>query len=239
MASISQKRHPLQRLPSPSRGVSAIVHLAGIISFSLSYKYLVDYPTMVNDSYGWHWQYLTILGLTIAHATFIFGLLADITLSPRLFLIKNTLSLCSAPLEVLISILYWGISAIDKTLVVPPEIRVSSIADVGFHAMPAILLTIDLLFLSPPWTIRVLPAMGLSSLIAVAYWGWVEHCYQHNGWYPYPLFGYLDRFQRIGVFTGAAVTMTLSTALLQWLYGRVNGTEAAQKRSTPNNIKGE
>lgn len=174
-------RHPLQKLSSPSRGFSAFVHIAGIISFSLSYKYLVDFPSLINESYGWHWQYLTILGLTVAHATFIFGLLADITDSPTLFAIKNSLSLCSTPLEVLISILYWGISAIDKTLVVPPELYIAPLADIGFHAMPSILLTIDLLLLSPPWTIRALPAMGLSSAIAVMYWAWVEHCFQHNG----------------------------------------------------------
>jgi hypothetical protein len=173
--------HPLQRLASPSRGISAAVHVLGIISFTLSYKYLIDFPTHINASYGWHWQYLTILGLTVAYATFIFGLLADFTLSPKLFLIKNTLSLCSAPLEVLISILYWGICAIDRSLVVPPEIHLAPLADIGFHAAPSILLVIDLLFLSPPWTINALPAMGLSSVIAVAYWAWVEQCYKYNG----------------------------------------------------------
>ena len=35
------------------------------------------------------------------------------------------------------------------------------VVDVSFHAMPAILLTIDLLFLSPPWTIRALPYNGI------------------------------------------------------------------------------
>lgn len=184
MPSSSQKLmayHPLQRLPSPSRGISAVFHFLGIISFSLSFKYLVDYPTAINDSYGWHYQYLTIIGLTIAFGTFIFGFLADITLSPKLFLIKNSLSLCSAPLEVLITILYWGLVAIDRRLVVPPEVEISLYADVGFHAMPAILLTIDLLFLSPPWTLHALPAMGLSSVLAVLYWVWVEHCYKYNG----------------------------------------------------------
>jgi hypothetical protein len=173
--------HPLQRMQSPGRGVSAIIHTIGIISFTLSYKYLLDFPSMINDSYGWHFQYLTIIGLTIAYATFVTGLLADLTLSPRLFLIKNSLSLCSAPLEVLISILYWGISAIDKRLLVPPGVSLSVWADVGFHAVPSILLTIDLLLLSPPWTIHALPAMGLSSVLAVTYWAWVERCYQFNG----------------------------------------------------------
>ncbi|KAK6613815.1 integral membrane protein [Botrytis cinerea] len=188
-------RHPLQRLPSPSPTISALIHLIGLASFSLSYKYLFDFPTFINSSYGWHFQYLTIIGLTLAFLTFVFGFLADITLSPRLFLIKNSLSL-------------------------------------------SILLTIDLLFLSPPWTINALPAMGLSSTLAVAYWAWVEQCYKYNGFYPYPLFGHLDTTQRAILFTGAALTMTGSTAVLKWLYGRVNGLQGAQYRSSPNNIKG-
>ena len=155
--------------------------MLGLISFALAFKYLVDYPSHINESYGWHYQFLTIIGLSIATWTFVFGLLADITLSPTLFVVKNSLSLCSAPLEVLISILYWGISAIDKTLVVPPDVEMSLYADVGFHAMPAILLTLDLLFFSPPWAISALPAMGLSSVLASSYWLWVNQCYTYNG----------------------------------------------------------
>lgn len=184
MASLSEglmARHPLQRLPSPSRGVSVALHLLGLISFALSFKYLIDYPTHINESYGWHYQYLTIIGLTFATGTFFFGLLADITLSPKLFFIKNSLSLCSAPLEVLISILYWGLSAIDKSLVVPPDVHITVYADVGFHAIPAILLTLDLLFFSPPWTMNTLPVMGLTSVLASLYWVWVNQCFKHNG----------------------------------------------------------
>lgn len=57
--------------------------------------------------------------------------------------------------------------------------------------------------------------------------------------YPYPLFGQLNTTQRAVLFVGAALTMTGSTAVLQWLYGRLNGLEGAEKRQTPNNIKGE
>ena len=117
MASQAQRlinKHPLQRLSAPSRGASLILHIGGLTSFALSYKYLVDWPTPINESYGWHWQYLTILGLTVATASFAFGLLADITLSPTLFFVKNSLSLCSAPLEVLISILYVSIPGIER-----------------------------------------------------------------------------------------------------------------------------
>lgn len=54
--------------------------------------------------------------------------------------------------------------------------------DISMHAVPAIVLLIDLLLLSPPWTITVLPALGLSGGIAFGYWFWVERCFQHNGW---------------------------------------------------------
>lgn len=39
--------------------------------------------------------------------------LADVTLSRRLFLIKNLMSVCCAPMEVLISVLYWGLRLVS------------------------------------------------------------------------------------------------------------------------------
>jgi len=136
----------------------------------------------MSDSYGGQFQFLTIIGLAASLLTFSIGLLADLTSSPQLFAVKNRLSVGSAPLEVLVSILYWGLTAIDKTLVVPPELTLPFLPDFGFHAMPAIMMTIDLLFLSPPWTIRAYPAMALSLSIAFLYWGWVEYCFDKNGW---------------------------------------------------------
>jgi hypothetical protein len=41
---------------------------------------------------------------------------------------------------------------------------------------------VDLLFLSPPWTISALPSLGLSGTIAFGYWFWVEQCFYYNGW---------------------------------------------------------
>ena len=140
---------------------------------------LIIFPT--TDFTISSWSYLTILGLAVAYATFVIGLLADLTLSPTLFSIKNTLSLCSTPLEVLISILYWSISAIDKNLLIVPGVEIAPWADIGFHLMPSALLTLDLLLLSPPWTIRPLSAMALSSTLAVGYWAWMERCYSFNG----------------------------------------------------------
>lgn len=65
-----------------------------------------------NESYGWHMQYLTIIGLSLAATTFSIGLLADILSSRRLFSLKNALSVASAPMEVLISLLYWTLKIV-------------------------------------------------------------------------------------------------------------------------------
>ncbi|OQE28564.1 hypothetical protein PENSTE_c003G09084 [Penicillium steckii] len=232
------QKHPLQRLHSPSRGISALVHLTGLASFTYSFKYMNDNPNHANEAYGWHFQYLTVIGLSLSTLTFIFAILADVTLSRRLFLIKNLLSVCSAPLEVLISVLYWGLRLIDERLVVPDWAVIPLDADISFHAMPSILMLIDLLVLSPPWTITILPSLGLSGVIAFGYWFWVERCFFYNGWYPYPIFEQLPTPGRIGLFSLSAVVMALSTATLKWLHGRVNGFGVPiPAQSRPGDIK--
>jgi hypothetical protein len=70
---------------------------------------MLNFTPDSNQAYGWHFQYLTVIGLSLSTFTFAVALLADITSSPRLFLVKNILSTCSAPLEVVISVLYWGL----------------------------------------------------------------------------------------------------------------------------------
>ncbi|KAK9853422.1 hypothetical protein MYU51_006513 [Penicillium brevicompactum] len=231
-------RHPLQRLPSPSRGISALVHLAGLSSFFWAFKYMHENPNQANQAYGWHFQYLTVIGLTLSTLTFTVGLLADITLSRRLFLVKNLLSICSAPLEVLISVLYWGLRSVDERLVIPEWVVIPLHADLSFHATPSVVMLIDLLFLSPPWTITVFPALVVSSTIAFGYWFWIEQCFAVNGWYPYPIFEALPTEGRIGLFTLSAAVMALSTITLKWLHGRVNGFgNQAKPESRPGDIR--
>ena len=135
-------------------------------------------------------------------------------------------------MEVLISVLYWGLRAIDPKLVLPEwaeELPFS--IDFSFHAAPAIALVLDLLFFSPPYTVGALPALGLSGTIAVAYFFWIDLCYKHNGFFPYPIFDVLDTAGRAGLFAGSAVVMTVSTLTLKWVYDRVNG------RSMDRNMK--
>jgi hypothetical protein len=91
--------------------------------------------------------------------TFGVALLADLTMSKQLFALKNILSVCATPLEVLIAILYWGLRAFEKRRVVPPSHELPLIPDFGFHDMPAIMLTLDMMLLGPPCAIRARDVM--------------------------------------------------------------------------------
>ncbi|KAL9597400.1 MAG: hypothetical protein Q9219_005153 [cf. Caloplaca sp. 3 TL-2023] len=178
-----------------------------------------------NDAYGWHFQYLTIIGLALATIAFFFGSLADVTSSYRLMRYKNAFSLVATPLEVLISILYGSLVSVDKELVIPKEFQLGLLPDIGFHAVPALVLTVDYLLLSPPWKITFRQSVILSIAFAVAYWLWVEQCYRHNGWYPYPIFEALNTPQRMILFCMSGFLMAGSTEALKLLYGIINGVD--------------
>ncbi|KAI5306271.1 hypothetical protein KEM56_001621 [Ascosphaera pollenicola] len=217
-------RHPLQRLTSPSRGVSLAVHLVSMASFLKSFHFLQVYPNpLVADAYGSHFQFLTILGLTLATITCAFGLLADLFFSTKLFKVKNALSIISTPMETLISILYWGLILINKELVVPEGMGIPLDADLGLHAAPTVFLILDLIFFSPPWSVTFASAIATSGLVATCYWFWVERCFSFNGWYPYPIFTMLDTEKRAGLFGFAAIVMAASTVALKWGYHQMNG----------------
>ena len=76
--------------------------------------------------------------------------------------------------------------------------------------------------------------MGLSSLLALVYWPWVQQCFKHNGFWPYPIFGMVGLYGRIGLFILSAVTMTANTVVLKQIYGMVNG--APEQSTRPSKL---
>lgn len=174
--------HHLQRLRSPSRSFSLLLHILGAVSFSSNFYFLTVWDTPFSIAYGWHFQFLTIIGLFASLLAFVLGILADLTLNPQLFQAKNTLSVLTTPLEVVISLLYWGINLINPELLFQGDFQLGILPDVGFHLAPAVFLTLDLLLLSPPWTVPAYTTMSGATVLAFLYWYWVELCFKHNGW---------------------------------------------------------
>src|SRR5690625_3553715 len=101
-------QHRLQRLASPSPSFSLLLHLAGTASFSFSFYLLTISATPFDEAYGCHLQFLTIIGLAVSLLCFLSGAVADVTGSAVLFDLKNALAVLATPLEVVISLLYWG-----------------------------------------------------------------------------------------------------------------------------------
>ncbi|KAF8428124.1 FAR-17a/AIG1-like protein [Tirmania nivea] len=224
----SVNKHPLQRYHSPSRSFSAAFHALGLASFAYSFYFIHLHPNELSGGFGWDFKFLTIIGLALSAASFIFGFLADLAASNLLFRWKNGFALVATPLEVVIAILYWGIGMIAPHAVSPPHLTRPIFEDLGFHLFPALLLMVDLLLLSPPWTLTVIEAAGVGSFIAGGYWLWTEECYRRNGWYPYPLFEMLNTQQRALVFTASAVTFAISSLCLKRLHDLFNGQAKAE-----------
>ncbi|EOA80884.1 uncharacterized protein SETTUDRAFT_166311 [Exserohilum turcica Et28A] len=253
MEPTSSRRHPLQRFDAPSKGFSGALHAIGLASFYMSFKFLADNPNVFNSSFGWHLQFLTIIGLSISTLTFIVALLADLTstalekssqlpsdppaqaLSEHLFRLKNYLALVAAPMEITISVLYWTLKAIDGKLLVDPEIPLPPLFyDFGFHLVPAVVLSLDSVLLSPPWPTTPMNesapmiTLAMSTIVAFAYWIWIEICYSQNGFYPYPIFELLTTNQRIGLFVVSGVIMWVVGGVLRIIYAKVNGYESVE-----------
>ncbi|EXJ89468.1 hypothetical protein A1O3_02535 [Capronia epimyces CBS 606.96] len=212
----------LQRLTSSPRSVSATIHATGLLCFAASFVWLPNITNPLHRGFGGSYQFLTIIALTLSTMTFATGFVADLSQNTRLAALKSRLSVCATPLELLVTISYWGLRCIDKTLVVPPGHEVPFIPDFGFHAMPGIMIILDLMLLSPPWSIKADGALALNSFMALSYLAWLEYCFSQNRWYPYPLLARLSMRQKLCLVPVSAVLMTGSTMALKRVYRRVN-----------------
>ncbi|KAJ5020342.1 FAR-17a/AIG1-like protein-domain-containing protein [Bipolaris maydis] len=224
----SSRRHPLQRFDSPSKGFSGALHNKKKETNTSKFN---RYPNVFSSSFD-----LTFTSLDQSP-----DMPSDppaAALSSHLFRLKNYLALVAAPMEITISVLYWTIKAIDGKLLVSPchrEIPLPPVFyDIGFHLVPAVVLTTDSLLLSPPWPTTPMNesapmiTLSLSTIVAFSYWIWIEICYSQNGFYPYPIFQILTTSQRVGLFVVSGVIMWVVGGGLRIAYAKVNGYESVE-----------
>jgi hypothetical protein len=101
--------------------------------------------------------------------------------------------------------------------------RLPLLMDLGFHFFPTALLMVDTLLFSPPWETHALSALMIFSVFAGSYWIWVEHCFNYNNFYPYPLMGMINREQRLLLFAFATLLCWSSFLMVRELYRKLNG----------------
>ncbi|KAH7233093.1 FAR-17a/AIG1-like protein [Fusarium tricinctum] len=205
-------------------------HALGTSSFAYSFYLLTTWESSYSDSFGWYFQLLTVVGLATSLVTFSLGLAADLTLKDVFSRAKNATSVLATPLEVLIAVLYWSIRMHDPALLMPEDLVIDPLPDLGFHLVPAVLLVLDFLLLSRGATITTRGMMLLSTVLAVVYWCWIELCFYQNGWYPYPMMDKFSATQRVTIFVASAGLLTLSSSALQWIHGKIHSSVTKKGR---------
>uniref|UniRef100_A0A060TGS5 ARAD1D33066p n=1 Tax=Blastobotrys adeninivorans TaxID=409370 RepID=A0A060TGS5_BLAAD len=183
-----------------------------------------DFVTPISQSYGSHFQFVTILGLTFTGIAQLFGLFGVLSGIRSFRNIKAYMDLIAAPLEVLISVGYWGIVAYDRKLLMDPEIAPIPplMFDIFLHALPAVSEIIDVLVFAPRWT-KSYEVLPLFFAVAGGYWSWVHLTFEKNGFFPYPLFAIVDTPGRAGIFTFATLFVSVVYGLLKRLQNVVRG----------------
>ncbi|KAG2027655.1 hypothetical protein GB937_000095 [Aspergillus fischeri] len=219
-----------------------------------------------NEAYGWHFQYLTVIGLALSTLTFAVALLADLTLSARLFLVKNLLSICSAPMEWVVEHSYIHSTAPDEDYKIDERLVVPDWAYIPMHAgkssswslvqicwfsrrtsycvidrSPTSFPSMDNQYRTSPWSIKrnrvMLLDLDRAMLQVQRMVRWILISVMSSR-YPYPIFEQVPFEGRVGLFAMSAIVMALSTATLKWLYGRVNGFGTASKpKARPGALK--
>jgi hypothetical protein len=195
-------------------------HATALGVFASAYKWLfIDNSTVIRESHGSYFQHLTIIGLTVAAVAQLIGLFANLTGLRFLRTAKERVNLVAAPLEVLVSILYYSIKAIDENLLIDKRlnIRAPDTVDMSMHLYPAVFELADVLILSPMWTTSIPRALVIFGLFSAGYWQWVHYLYTKNGFYAYPLLELASTPQRLAIFGGATVLVTLTFEVIKYL----------------------
>jgi hypothetical protein len=168
-------QHPVRH-----RVLSTLLHGVGLAAFAWGWAFRANIRNPLLDGYGGSLQFITFNAFAISTATFGIALLADVFSTRRLSPVKNALASVAAPLNFLVSVMYWGMRAVDKNLLVKEGYSLPVVPDLCYHAMPAVVLTLDVVFLSPPSTVTVAQMLRTAGGLAVVYWVWIEHTYTMN-----------------------------------------------------------
>lgn len=201
--------------------VKAAFHLLSVALLTYPYYWISSNPTKINSSYGWHFQMLTILTLSVAYAHFWVAVAQDLRpKSALLRSVKRALLLIACPCETLVSSLYWPIKFYDASLLAPPELMAlfPIHADISMHAVPTVLLLIETFVFSAAIETSNARAALIYAAYGTGYYFWTERNARLNGWYPYPMFDLMSRAQRIGTFVGATAIAFLAFLVLKKLH---------------------
>ncbi|RKP25317.1 FAR-17a/AIG1-like protein [Syncephalis pseudoplumigaleata] len=180
------------------------VHAAGLCSFSFSFWLLTQLTNKADNAFGWHFMYLTIIGLGLSAMVYFLALLHDIRPHPGIDHAKQLCLVVAYPIEALITILYWSIVLYDDHLMHgDDQERLPFLLDATYHLFPAIALWIEFLAFSDNFK-RSIKHIYVIYSFALLYGIWLQVCYYYNGFWPYPFFHLMEHHHRVAVYLSSA-----------------------------------
>ncbi|KAJ2962208.1 hypothetical protein NQZ79_g2608 [Umbelopsis isabellina] len=201
------------------------LHLLGCASNLWGLSKVEAVPNPYADGFGGHYQYLTILGLTVATVSFSLCLIRDFVpgFLNRTHTVVGSIAVpvsgkvpnrdrsenplytnlpCSIQLEGLISVLYWGMTLVDPHLLVPKDVPpIPMLIDFSLHLFPAIFLWIDFLLFNVEFERSKSHVVNIY-LFAIAYYVWTWYCFSKNQYYAYPFLAELSDTGRALFYAG-------------------------------------
>lgn len=249
-SSPKQQSSASQTLAQPNASLQSVWYSIGLATCSFAFsqfEYLESLAGIdLSLEFGGHYQFLTNCGLALTFATLLLSLTNVLAPTvPYVGRIKTMASIITLPVETMISLLYWTVLSIDPSLLVPSKqvedpmnpgqfvtevVRLPLVTDISMHAFPAVLLLVDYLVFSPPFSTRRsgvlrLPFPHLLSLFStLAYCVWAEVCNYHNGHYPYPLLSLLSNAQRAGLYLLCAFLIVTVVEIAQQVHRVVDAS---------------
>nr|CDI55341.1 conserved fungal protein [Melanopsichium pennsylvanicum 4] len=204
-----------------------------------------------SNEYGGFFQFLTMCGLLSTTLTMGLALVFDLIGGPKALLWTKDLSMAiSLPAEVMITLLYWSLLAINKELLMQPRqivdpanpglvVREEPIAvpfsiDASLHAFPGIFLLVDFLLLSRQFP-ESISMVAVSAAVTVSYTLWAEQCAKMNGHYPYPLLDIMTWPQRTTFYAAAGISACFVGLALTRLQMKMHGPLSAKKNNEKRN----
>lgn len=187
--------------------------------------YVRDRSSIIATSYGGHLQFLTILSLALSLLHQLLAVFSQLTRLRSLNALQSWVLMVTAPLEVVVAILYWPLKLYNNDLVKDPRfgLKIDPQLDRKCHLYPAILeLLSATVFAQRKWRSGLVAPLALFIAIAGAYWSWAEHANSINGFYPYPLLGILEFHQKAILIGGAAFVAFLVFKVIQSVQKRTN-----------------
>jgi hypothetical protein len=194
-----------------------LARFGGLYACTYSFTWLLSINSPTAASFGWHFQYLTVLGLLLTAIT----LLASMLNSDA----KQLLLGVTVPVESLVTSMYWSLALYDPALVVlDASIGIPLLVDLCFHLFPFLAVATELFVYTPEFKASQVHVVVLS-VLSVVYGVWAHVCFYMNGYWIYPFLTHLSDEYRIGFFVVGSVLGVVAYGVAAQLHARMHNSK--------------